>query len=145
MDWFPPHNLIESEALALQGGELPSYGLTNGEEAIRPLQVNEIHRPVEAWTSEFTSGSYVVEFGRHKLVVLNTKYDNGIPNDWEDVLSQKLPQPNVGTKKLLAGGCGPDSVGFETEEKVPQLLRKAIAELGRRGRDCGDPLPAVPC
>jgi LGFP repeat/Calcineurin-like phosphoesterase len=128
VDWFPSHNLIESEALALQGGESPSYGLTNGEEAIRPLQVNEIHRPNETYTSEFTSkSSYVVEFGRHKLVVLNTKYDNGIPNDWEDVVSQKLPQPNVGTEKLLAGR-GPDSVGFETEEL--DLLRKAIADSG---------------
>jgi Calcineurin-like phosphoesterase len=126
VDWYPPHNLIESEALALQGGEVPTYGLLDSEEGLRPLQVNEIHRPAETYTSEFTSGSsYVVKFGRHSLVVLNTKYDNGIPNDWEDVLEAKLFSQNVGVEKLVAGR-GPDSVGPETKEL--DLLRKALAD-----------------
>ena len=34
------HNLIESEALALQDGRTPTYGLSNLDEARRPIRID---------------------------------------------------------------------------------------------------------
>jgi hypothetical protein len=73
------HNLIESEALALQGGRTPTYGVLTAEEGVRQLRIDEFDNAYTTYKSFAPDGSYTVELGKHRLVVLNSKYDSGIP------------------------------------------------------------------
>ena len=86
--------------------------------------------------------SYVVRLGPHRLVVMDTKYDNGIPDDFDIATLLNVAYGGTGffesqvgyglsaTRKLLAGGA-PNSVGFSAAEL--NMLRNAVHEAGTEG------------
>ncbi len=136
------HNLTESEALSLQGGKTPVYGVSNAEEGVRALRIDEFDNAYYTFKSEFSpSGSYVVKLGRHRLVLLDTKYDAGLPPEIGLLeLAQLGAKKQLGvfenvdyhpaTQKLL-NGIGPDSVGFSPEEL--SMFQNAVVEAGADG------------
>ena len=137
------HNLLESDALALQDGRTPEYGLSNIEGAGRMLQFDRFDNRYNYFKKYFTADrTFVARFGKHRLVVMDTKMDNGVPDDFDlwtllnvgfggsGFFESQLGGGMPATRKLLAGG-GPDSVGFVPDELG--LLRNAIAEAGTDG------------
>ena len=133
------HNLTESEALALQGGETPTFTATTAEEGVRPLRIDQFDNAYQTFKSDFTQkGSYVVNLGKHRLVVLDTKHDAGIPPelslaDLVSLLSAKATADasyHPAMQKLL-NGIGPDSIGFTAEEL--SMFQNAVVEAGTDG------------
>jgi len=137
------HNLLESDAIALQDGRTPKYGLSNIEGAGKMLQYDRFDNRYNYFKFHFTGErTYVVRLGKHRLVVMDTKMDNGIPDDFDiwtlinlglggsGFLSGQFGSGLPATQKLLAGG-GPDSVG-PTERELG-LLRNAVVEAGTDG------------
>lgn len=136
-------NLFESEAIELQDGKIPTYTVSNIEGAGKMVQYDRFDNRYIYFKKYLTKErTYVVKLGKHRLVVMDTKMDNGIPDDfdlmtlinaqiggpgfWEGQIGGGLPA----TRKLLSG-IGPDSVGFSPEELG--MLRNAIVEAGEDG------------
>ncbi|MCA6117322.1 metallophosphoesterase [Bradyrhizobium sp. WSM 1738] len=139
------HNLTESEAIALQDGRTPKYTASNAEAGARMLRIDQFDREYAFFSTTFTDlRSYVVKLGKHRLVMLDTKYDSGLPGEitllyllqlkygpvgeWSDLWSSGQFHP--ATQKLLNGG-GPDSVGLTPAELG--IVRNAIVEAGIDG------------
>ncbi len=136
------HNLTESEAVALQGGRTPQFGAGNAEQGVRAIRIDEFDNKYYNFKSLFTpKSSYVVRLGKHRLVVLDTKYDNGLPPQVDLLfLTQLAAGKHIGvlenrdffpaTQKLL-NGRGPDSVGCTPDEL--NMFRNAVVEAGTDG------------
>ena len=136
------HNLIESEALALQGNRTPRFTASTAEDGVRMLRIDEAGNAYKSYDRRFAAErSYVVKLGRHRLVVLDTKYDHGLPGEVNLMfLIQMAIGKHLGvlenrdffpaTQKLLNGG-GPDSVGLSPQELG--MVRNAVVEAGADG------------
>ncbi|HWR16334.1 MAG TPA: metallophosphoesterase [Terriglobales bacterium] len=137
------HNLIESEAIALQDGKTPTYTLGNIEGAGKMLEYDRFDNKYNYFKKYMTADrSYVVRLGPHRLVVMDTKYDNGIPDDFDiwtllnvgfggsGFFESQVGYGAPATRKLLAGGA-PDSAGFSPAEL--NMLRNAVHDAGTEG------------
>ena len=135
LDEFYSHNIIESDAIALMGGTIPTYGVTDGDKVLRMLKydINEATNAYGYFEKYFSSiRSYMVKLGKHRMVVLDTKYDNGIPDQADlaflfNALIHGLPDDQ---KSLFEGGA-PQQLGFAATEL--SLLHDAIQEAGADG------------
>jgi predicted MPP superfamily phosphohydrolase len=125
---FASHNLTADEAQQLEGGSEPHVEVAD--------VLEMVHADIEGVNSRKyyqqrvnSAGSYVVEVGPHRLVMLDTKWDLGIP--------QLVPDPQAldVLDALLAGAYtddvarglagSPNSSGFTRAEL--NLLRDALA------------------
>src|SRR5262249_48205374 len=82
---FNSLNLTEDEAIALEGGKVPAYGPPEASKLLTMLQYsphkNEPGHEYAYFEKYFAaSRSYTVKMGKHRLVVLDTKYDAGVPD-----------------------------------------------------------------
>jgi hypothetical protein len=141
---YSSHNLIESEAIALQHG-VPEYGVTNAGSALRMLQRDKTGASYAYYDKYFAGPnqrSYVVKLGKHRLVMLDTGYDEGVPDgiglsDLAEALVHYAHLSTLtgidlphGTVDLLNGGT--PTVGFLDDTPLT-LLRGAIQEAGADG------------
>ena len=133
------HNLTEREALALQGWHTPTFGVRDAEEGVKPLLIDPFDNKYHTFKTHFTQeGSYVVKLGKHRLVVLDTKHDAGIPPELSlaNLVSLAIAKATADAsyhpamQKLLSG-IGPDSIGFTAEEL--SMLQNAVVEAGSDG------------
>jgi len=137
---YDSHNIIESDAVALEGGKVPSYGLTNAADALRMLLYDEGEKQnaYGYFHKYFTDvRSFVVKLGKHRVVLLDTKCDDGVPLGGTpelifDYLGDKLGARTLdpATKKLMKGDA-PDSIGFLQDDL--DLLRDAVQDAGSDG------------
>jgi hypothetical protein len=137
------HNLLENEALALQDGKTPEYGVSNLEGAGRMIEYDRFDNRYHYFNKHFTNErTFIVRLGKHRLVVMDTRMDNGVPDDFDLLTLLNIAFGGPGffesqfgggmpaTRKLLAGG-GSDSVGLYKKDLA--LLRQAISEAGPDG------------
>jgi hypothetical protein len=140
---FSSHNLLESDAIALEGGHTPSYGVTELDKPFRMIQYGldpEVPGGEYSYYEKYFSHSrsYAVALGDHRLVMLDTKYDDGVPSEAPDVaffVDYLVDSPSLGlglpesTKKLIGGGV--PSVGISGAELG--LVRQALKDAGANG------------
>lgn len=128
LDEYDSHNLLESDAIALQGGKVKSYGTSDLDDVLRMLKTDQARGAYFFYDQYFGGGTqYTVALGRHRIIVLDTQMDDGIPADaGAGLLIQYLEGelnitdgPNDSTKRLLSGN-GPNSYGF-TQPTIDQL------------------------
>lgn len=139
---YSSHNLIESDAVALEGGHAPSYGVSDLDKPfnmIRYATSPEIPGGPYAYFEKYfsRSRSYTVKLGNHRLVMLDTKYDDGVPGDVNAgfFISYLVDAPSIGlgvpqASKTLMGG-GTPSVGISDAELG--LVRQALVDAGPSG------------
>lgn len=128
---YSSHNLLESDALALQDERTPSFGLGDSEEALRMLWTDQSQNAYRYFEKYFSrQRNYVVTLGRNRLVLLDTQRDEGLPGDASLDTLLGAAARNEATARLLSGN-GPNSWGFGTPQI--QLLREAIHEAGVDG------------
>jgi hypothetical protein len=109
MDNHSSHNLTPLEATVAQGGD-KEYGLTDFSSAFKMLAIDKTGGAYAYFAKYFsTVRSFVVEMGPHCLVVLDSLYDDGIPqiSGWEDLLKFCLEYERgtlpPGTNQLING------------------------------------------
>lgn len=131
---YASHNLLESDAISLQAEKTPTFGLTDAEAAVRQLMTDQTRNAYKVFDTYFTDKTdYMVRLGNNRLVVLDTKMDEGIPGNPGNpgfILELVTKTTNESTKRLLSG-TGPNSVGFGDPQIA--LLREALHEAGAEG------------
>ena len=130
---YASHNLLESDAISLQAEKTPTFGLTDAEEALRPLWTDQAGNSYKYFDKYFSGKrNYIVKLGKNRLVVLDTQKDEGVPELINSALLLQLvtDTANESTKRLLSGH-GPNSVGLSD----PQigLVKNAVHEAGDEG------------
>jgi predicted MPP superfamily phosphohydrolase len=127
-DQYASHNLMESDAIAVQGNKVVTYGVSELNDAIRMLKTDQTRNSYAYYDGYFGGGlGYTVNLGRHRIVVMDTQMDEGIPEEINAALMIKWAEGdlNDSTSRLLSG-TGPNSYGF-TQPTIDKL-RNAIAE-----------------
>lgn len=141
---YASHNLTEQEAIAVQGGRIPKYGVTDLDGMMRMIVYapNEAGNPYGFFEKYMSKErSYIVRLGKHRLVMLDTKFDDGVPGDANAALlinylaEDKLGGDNYGmtvpqaTRNLMNGSVA--SVGLSEAELG--ILKNAVFEAGSDG------------
>ena len=115
---FAPHNLSESEVRALQGGK-PTIST---DAALAMVRVTP-----PAWGYD---SSYIVRLGpRHRIVVINSRYDLGVLGSTWDAFVEDVFGGNEDEESFVA--AEPNQVGFSSGDYA--LVSQALAEAGDEG------------
>lgn len=132
---YSTHNVTEPEAAAIQGG----HPWIDPDEALKMILVDTGN-----WRKEYeyylrrinNKGSYLVPFGAHRVVMLDTREDAGLPTsaDWGTILNILVGEitgtlnPNL---RQAHKGSAPNSLGVRTSDI--NLVRQALGEAGSNG------------
>ena len=133
VDEFSDHNITESEALALQNGHRPSFGITSLGDALQALQWDRFDNAYGYYKSRFAAArSYVVPLGVHRLVMLDTRSDDGVPAEINlafliDLITNSLPAE---TQRIIDTNSA-NLIGLSGDDL--NLLRGAIGQAGQDG------------
>jgi len=128
-------NTTNDEALRLMG--MTPDGTTYYVPALRPEGAAKAVRidPAMRNRSHYyfrrinPSDSYVVPLGAHRVVMLDTRWDDGITDDVSEAALTKLGFGSEGQENFQSGS--PDSVGIQPREL--DVVRGALAEAGDAG------------
>ena len=131
---YQPHNLIEPEALKLMGLKIGnSYGLPSVPPEVASRSVTVDKRMFNGTSYYFRhinrSRSYVVALGAHRIVMLDTRWDNGIVDSLGELVQTELGFGTESMENFLA--ANPDSVGVLDSELA--LVRTALEGAGPNG------------
>jgi hypothetical protein len=126
---FVPHNLTQDEARALQGGHKPSL---SPEEALPMVAIEEPSYYRKRINSE---KSYIIPLGSHRIVMLDSNWDLGIPSSADDWALIKLGLDylwgGLDEDTRRSGAGSPNSKGFDHYDLG--LVSQALKEAGPQG------------
>lgn len=128
-------NTTQEEALRLMGLALGDdrYGVPRlrPEAAARQVAVSRAMREGTHYYFRRINPtrSYVVPLGAHRLVMLDTRWDEGVVDTLPGALATKLGFGSESEENFLSGS--PDSVGARPDEL--EMLRGALREAGAQG------------
>lgn len=80
LSFYPPFNLTKAEVLALQGGDKPKVSLEDGRRMVRVDNFNQQGTYDYYFKRINPDTSYIVELGPHRVVMLDTRSDAGLPS-----------------------------------------------------------------
>jgi hypothetical protein len=122
---YAPHNLTRQEAICLSPGqERPTYSTWEARKFVEPDEaILAYHRELN------DKGSYTVRLGRHRLVMLNSRWDAGVIGaSWSDQLDFYL----FGSENQRNfAAANPDQRGFTDQDRA--LLEEAVRGAGADG------------
>ncbi|MDQ3930840.1 MAG: metallophosphoesterase, partial [Chloroflexota bacterium] len=123
---FGSFNLTQAEASALQGGKNPCLNMkdANAVVSVDPDKLTYYRQRIN------DMDSYVVELGPHRIVMLDSRWEEGIiKRSFESFLKVVSGQINEDSRNWLAQH--PNLVGFDKEEVA--LVREALKDAGTDG------------
>jgi hypothetical protein len=123
---FGSFNLTQEEASALQGGKNPCLNMKAANDVV------SVDSDKLAYYRQRINDmqSYVVELGPHRLVMLDSRWEEGIiKRSFESFLKVVSGQINEDSRNWLAQH--PNLVGFDKEEVA--LVREALKDAGAGG------------
>ena len=123
---FSALNLTEKEAEAVFGRA--EVSVTNAD---RFLEIDKGMRQKTSYYFERINraGSYLIKAGPHRIVMIDSRWDAGMPDGLLDAIGGALGFGGEDVRALLGGG--PNSVG--PQDSDVDLLKLAIREAGREG------------
>ncbi len=127
-------NLTKDEAIAVQEGKVPWLSQEAGLKTLAIDSENQRHSYDYFYQHIMNIGyasSYVVRLGAHRLVMLDTKWDLGIPDGFWDALGTWLAGGESREDMMQAKTGSPNSKGLETDDLG--LVKTAIEEAGSQG------------
>jgi predicted MPP superfamily phosphohydrolase len=118
------HHLTDKETIRIEGGQLDKGVGVSKEQAFRMLKVDKAN---PAYRHHMVNdASYIVRLGRHRVVMLDTRWDRGAVTSVGDLIKSLYD-----TEKARFVGGSIESQGLRKEDIA--LVERALVEAGPKG------------
>jgi len=131
---YSPYNLTKKEAKALQGGH-PTVSMETGLKMVK-IDNNDQQDLYRYYKKRINSESaYILDLGSHRIVMLDTRFDVGIPSsvglgtDISLIMKELTGTFSENEKRAQDGG--PNLMGFNSEDI--DKVKTALFEAGQSG------------